>query len=100
MPPVSEPAEDDDGDSFEARTTEIAERIARRVSAPKPPVRRAKDDKPVDVVKLAKARLRQVEVELRRMRKLEVERDKLRRLVEAADNRPRAVVRDIKRSAG
>lgn len=48
---------------------------------------------PVNVVKLAKARLRDVERELKRMRLLEGERDELRRLLDAATRKPR-IVRD------
>jgi hypothetical protein len=58
-------------------------------------------EKPQDIVKLARARLREVEREIKRLQKLEKERDELRRLIDAAwvahatDNNPRAVVRDI-----
>jgi hypothetical protein len=49
---------------------------------------------------MAKARLREVKSELRRMKALEKERDELERLIGAAEGKPRAVVREIKRSAG
>lgn len=56
---------------------------------------------PADVIKLARARLRDVEKEIRRCKALEKERDQLRRLLDAADAKPRAVVRELpKRSAG
>lgn len=50
---------------------------------------------PIDVVKLAKRRLREVERDLRQMKRLETERDQLRRLIDAADAKPRAVVTAI-----
>lgn len=55
---------------------------------------------PKDVVRLARKRLVEVKREIARLRKLEVERDQLTRLLDAADGKPRAVVRDLpKRSA-
>lgn len=62
---------------------------------------RPKAISPADVIKLARARLRDVEREIKRCKALEKERDQLRRLLDAADNKPRAVVRELpKRSAG
>lgn len=56
--------------------------------------------KPINVVALARRRLREIKSELRRMRQLERERDELQRLVDAASNRrPRAVVKTIARAA-
>lgn len=56
---------------------------------------------PKDVIKLARARLRDVDREIKLLKKLEVERDQLRRLLDAATNRPRALVHELpKRSAG
>jgi hypothetical protein len=55
---------------------------------------------PRDVVKLAKARLRDIKKELRRLKALEKERAQLERLIDAADGKPRAVVHNIKRTAG
>lgn len=55
---------------------------------------------PKNIVQLARARLREVKAEVRRLRALEKERDQLERLIEAATNKPRATVREIKRSAG
>lgn len=56
---------------------------------------------PKNVVALAKARLREVKRELRTKKALEKERDELQRLIAAAENKPRAVVTDIKqRTAG
>ena len=55
-------------------------------------------DVPLDVIKLAKRRLRYVKSEIRRLRKLEAERDQLERMLNAADARPVAAVRELKRS--
>lgn len=56
---------------------------------------------PKDIVGLAKARLKEVKQELRRMKTLEKECGELERLIAAAeDTKPRAVVRELKRSAG
>lgn len=61
---------------------------------PKPPA-------PKDIVSLAKARLKEVKQELRRMKALEKECGELERLIAAAeDTKPRAVVRELKRTAG
>lgn len=53
-----------------------------------------------NVVQLAKARLREIKAELRHMKALEKERAQLERLIAAAEEKPRAVVREIKRTAG
>jgi hypothetical protein len=60
---------------------------------------------PKDVVKLAKARLRDVKKELRRLQLLEKERAELERLIEAAEgrqvlNQAGKVIGTIKRSVG
>lgn len=55
----------------------------------------AKPLKPRDVVKLAKARLKDVNREIARLHKLERERDELKRLIDAADGRPVALVRSL-----
>lgn len=81
---------------------EFGEVLAEDVVAPAP-VRRPQASKkpaPKNVVALAKARLREVKIELRRLKALEKERDELERLIAAAENKPRAVVRELKRSAG
>ena len=52
-------------------------------------------DKPFDVLKLAKARLRTVRKELKRLKALEAEQTKLMRLLDAAEGKPLAVVRGI-----
>ncbi len=57
--------------------------------------RRISVEKPLNVVKAAKARLRDVEREIKKLRALEKERDELRRLLDAATNKPRAVVREL-----
>ncbi len=56
--------------------------------------------KPIDVIKLARRRLREVERDIRRIKALERERDELKRLLDAADNRPRAVVRELSAKRG
>lgn len=81
--------EDDDEDDSSSPTH------ARR-SASRP----AKTPTPRGIVAQARQRLRDVNAELRRMKALEKERDQLKRLIDAADNKPRAIVREIKRSAG
>lgn len=55
---------------------------------------------PKDIVALAKARLREVKAEIRRMKKLEHECAELERLIQAAENKPLALVKQLKRSAG
>lgn len=51
-----------------------------------------------DVIKAARARLREVERQIKQLRKLEKERDQLSRLLKAAD-RPLATVKPIRGSA-
>ena len=62
--------------------------------------RAARGITPKDVISLARARLREVKAELRRMRALDRERQQLERLLKAADGKPLAVVRDMKRPTG
>lgn len=62
--------------------------------------RRICTDKPLNIVKAAKKRLRDVERDLRANAKLEVERDELKRLIHAAENKPCAIVRDIAAKRG
>jgi hypothetical protein len=50
---------------------------------------------PKDVVRLARARLREVEREIKRIHKLETERDELKRLLDAAAGKPLALVRSL-----
>jgi len=59
----------------------------------------APKSKPVDVIKLAKQRLREVRRELKTMRKLEAEQARLERLLNAADGKPAAVVRELRASS-
>lgn len=76
--------------------------LAPAPAAPPPPQRATPpiQSKPINVVALARRRLREIKSELRRMRQLERERDELQRLVDAASNRrPRAVVKTIARAA-
>lgn len=67
-----------------------------------PPVRakQAKKPAPKNVVALAKQRLREAKAELKRLRAVEKEVAELERLIAAAENKPKAVVRELKRSAG
>lgn len=89
-PAVSTAAPDDDDEDAPL----IA--VVRPARRPAP-----KGATPKDVVRMARARLRELETELKRLRRLEKERDELRRLVEAAKAKPRAVLRELpKRSAG
>lgn len=90
---------DPDDDDAEPEAAPILPR-SRQPIPPKVTGGPAKSASPKNVVALAKARLREVKAELRRMKSLEKERDQLQRLVEAAENKPRAIVREIKRSAG
>lgn len=55
---------------------------------------------PKNVVALAKARLRDVKIELRRLKALEKEKGELERLIAAAENKPKSNLREIKRTAG
>lgn len=88
---------DEDDDDVEDASSELT-RPAPRATVRKPV---AKLPTPKDVVKLARARLREVKRELRRMRGLEEERAELERLINAAENKPRAVVRELpKRTVG
>ncbi len=76
-------------------------RAPERVAPARPqPTKRIARDKPLNVVKAAKARLREVERDLKRLRKLEVERDELKRLIHAAVTKPCANVRDIAAKRG
>ncbi len=87
--PSNEPLDDD-----EDAAPSIAMTPRRQAHA------KAKAPRAVNVVQLAKSRLRDVKRDLRRMKALEKERAQLERLIDAADGKPRAVVRDIKRTAG
>lgn len=60
----------------------------------------AKAPAPMNIIALAKARLKEVKAELKRMKALEKECGELERLLEAANKKPRAVVRELKRAAG
>lgn len=55
----------------------------------------------LNVLALAKARLKEVKLELRRLKALEKEKGELERLISAAENKPKkSNLREIKRSAG
>jgi hypothetical protein len=66
------------------------------------PASKSKPLKTTNVLALAKARLKDVNKELRRMKALEKERAELERLIAAAQTKPKAVVAAIKsaRTAG
>lgn len=49
------------------------------------------EDAPINVLRLARARLRHVNAELKRMSKLQSERDELKRIIDAATRKPAAV---------
>ncbi len=51
--------------------------------------------KPIDVVRLAKARLKDVERDIKRLKKLEIERDELKRLLDAAAHKPTRALRSL-----
>ncbi len=51
--------------------------------------------KPVNVIRLARARLREVERDIKRLKKLEVERDELKRLLDAAAHKPARTLRSL-----
>lgn len=99
-------AVDEDDDEDQGETNDIPSARAAAVPASSPKGKRASSRSPLppppNVLKLARARLRAVESEIRRLKKLEAERDELRRLIDAATNKPRAVVRELptKRTAG
>jgi hypothetical protein len=63
--------------------------VARRVS-----------DKPLNVISLARKRLRELNTEIKRLQKLEQERDKLEHLLRAADGKPVAVVANLRTAKG
>ncbi len=68
--------------------------------APRQPAPQRKPT-PQNILSLAKARLREVKQELKKLKTLDKERGELERLIAAAeDKKPRAVVREIKRTAG
>lgn len=73
-------------------------------STPAPAPRKVTKAAPVapkNILSLAKARLREIKTELRKLKALDKERGELERLIAAAeDKKPRAVVREIKRTAG
>lgn len=99
VPQLSE----NDPDEDEGVEPEDPTNLPRRPAPPFAAMKKAPKSgavSPKNIVATAKKRLRDIESELRRMKRLEKERDELRRLVEAATNKPRAVVREIKRSAG
>lgn len=56
--------------------------------------------KPLDVLGMARKRLRELNAEIKRLRKLEQERDKLERLLRAADGKPVAVVANLRTAKG
>ncbi len=92
---------DPDDDDLDELEDDVAPSPRPATPARRVAVRPAKPLAPKDVVRLAKARLREVEAELKRMRRLELERAELQRLLAAAKSGPRAVVRELpKRSAG
>ncbi len=70
------------------------------VSTPVKCVKPSLQQKPINVVKAAKRRLREVKKEITRLRKLERERDELTRLITAAEQKPCAIVRDIAAKRG
>lgn len=79
---------------------EVPPRPTTEAKPTQPAPRRAATKKPeparsFDVVKAAKARLREIERELKRMRKLETEASQLRRLLSAAE-RPLADVKPLR----
>lgn len=62
---------------------------------------KAKALAPKNIIQLAKARLKDVKVELRRMKALEKERQELERLLAAAEHRPdKRILREVKKTAG
>lgn len=94
---IAQSPDDDDADEDD----EVEQPVVSpaRPAVPRPVAKPRKSAEPINVVKLASARLREVESELRRMKKLETERMELRRLLDAA--KPLAPVRALpKRSAG
>jgi uncharacterized protein with von Willebrand factor type A (vWA) domain len=67
--------------------------LAPRVSELTPPSTTAL--RPKDVVKAAKARVREIRAELRHMKRLEQQLGELERLIAAAKHKPVALVRNI-----
>jgi hypothetical protein len=82
-------------------TDEGVEVVPRAVKPVKQSAKPITPVAPKNIVRMARARLVEIERELKKLRRLERERDELRRLVDAANPKPRAVVRELtKRSAG
>lgn len=89
----------------EAQAAEIvrASPVASPQPPPSPPPRSlaaAAPLAPKDVLRLARARLKELDRECRRLERLKKEREELRRLVAAASGKSAAVIREIKRTAG
>lgn len=80
---------DEDDDKERVPTAKAPSAISPRTPPKSVPL------KPRDVIKLARARLREVNREISRIKKLEKERDELSRLVAAADGKPIATVRAL-----
>ncbi len=91
-----EPSQELNEDGVPSTTTPAP----RPVAKPQAVAKLTSITKPINVLQLAKARLREVEREIKRLRALEGERDELRRVIDAATNKPRAVVRDITAARG
>lgn len=89
---IQAPVEDDDDGSSSAPARPI---VLMKGPHAKQALIKQSASKPIDVLKLAKSRLREVERELRTKRKLEAERDELKRIISAATGKP-SVVRSIR----
>lgn len=82
----------------------MPQRTESTQAAPQKPTPKAKREAetltPRDVVRAAKARAKQLRAEIRRLANAKRELEQMERLIAAADNRPTATVRELKRSAG
>lgn len=77
-----------------------AQQVPRRAQSSQRHEQKQDTSKPLNVLKLARQRLRDVKRELKALKKLELEKLELERLINAANGRPVAVVRDLRKRSG
>jgi hypothetical protein len=91
----------DEGVKWHVKDDELQVEEPAPPPALRKPAPKAAPPAPKNILTLAKARLREIKTELRKLKALEKERGELERLIAAAeDKKPRAVVRELKRTAG
>jgi len=109
--PVPPPIEDH-ADTVAARSDGVGEQLTMAPVIPDPPrpvvsdvreackLKRRTANPDFDLIKAARAQLRELDREIRRLRKLEKRRDELKRLLDAASGKPHAVVRNLRANTG